>query len=127
MKPYLFLSLAIFLDVLLVTPARALPGKALGCSHDARPADTTATKQLRVQPSPGPGHRVQLTLRDLPAVPVLVTIQDRLGFTHYQQWHQPDQLLTVRFEDTARTLPPGVYSATVSTRQLFLKEKFIVE
>ncbi len=93
----------------------------------ARPADTLPRKRLGVKPSPGPGHQVQLTLRDPPAVPVLVTIQDRLGFTHYQQWHPPHGQLTVRLGDLARTLPPGTYSASVSTGQLFLKEKFIVE
>jgi hypothetical protein len=70
---------------------------------------------------------VQLTLQHPPDVPVLVTIEDRLGFTHYRRWHQPDALLTVHFEDTTRSLPPGVYSASVSVGQLFLREKFIVE
>ncbi len=94
---------------------------------DARPADTLPAQRLGVKPSPGPGHRVQLTLQDPPDVPVLVIIQDRLGFTHYQRWHQPGALLTVHFEDTTRSLPPGVYSASVSAGRLFFREKFIVE
>ncbi len=89
--------------------------------------DTLPAKRLGVKPSPGPGYRVQLTLQDPPDVPVLVTIQDRLGFTHYQRWHQPGALLTVHFEDTTRSLPPGVYSASVSAGRLFFREKFIVE
>ncbi len=93
----------------------------------ALPIDALGTKRLRIYPSPGPGHQVQLTLHDPPTVPVLVTIHDRLGFTRYQQWHAPGERITVRFYEPTQTLPSGQYAAVVSSPQVYMREKFIVE
>jgi hypothetical protein len=58
---------------------------------------------------------------------LLVTIQDRLGHMYYQQWHATASRIEVHFEETSRRLSPGLYSAVISTGELFVKTKFVVE
>lgn len=111
--------------VAFLLSATVVPGSVARPAH--HPADSTGRTRLHIHPTPGPGHRVQLHLNDPPAGPLLVTIQDRLGHTRYQQWHGPGRSIVVHFEDVSRSLPPGLYSAVVSTRELFVKTKFVVE
>ncbi len=91
------------------------------------PGDSTVRTRVQIHPTPGPGNRVQLHLNNPPAGPLLVTIQDRLGQTHYQQWHAAGSRIVVHFEETSRRLSPGLYSAVVSTGAVFVKTKFVVE
>jgi len=62
-----------------------------------------------------------------PAGQLLVTIQDRPGQTHYQQWHAVGNRIVVFFDDTSRSLSPGLYSAMVSGGNVSVKTKFVVE
>ncbi|MBD0257174.1 MAG: hypothetical protein ICV83_15765 [Cytophagales bacterium] len=94
---------------------------------DHFPGDSTGRTRVYILPTPGPGNRVQLHLNRPPAGLLLVTIQDRLGQTHYQRWHAAGNRIMVHFDDTGRSLSPGLYSAVVSTGNLFVKTKFVVE
>jgi hypothetical protein len=116
------LTLTVLLVVCLLG-ATQVPAARL----DYYPADSTGRTRLHIYPTPGPGNRVQLHLNNPPAGPLLVTIQDRLGQTHYQQWHAAASRIWVYFEDTSRSLPPGLYSAMISTGAVFVKTKFVVE
>ena len=118
------LTLPALLVVCLLCATR-VPATAAPTDH--YPADTTGRTRLHIYPTPGPGKRVQLHVNNPPAGPLLVTIQDRLGQTHYQQWHVAGSRIWVRFEDAGRSLPPGLYSAMVSTGAVFVKTKFVVE
>ena len=124
MKAHLITKTGFILVFLLAIVA---PAAAAAPPTDTLGTNLLVSKRLQIYSSLGPGHPVQVTLPEPPQSPVLVTIQDYLGTTRYQQWHAPDERITIRFQEPVQPLPPGMYLVIVSSSRIYLKEKFIFQ
>lgn len=83
--------------------------------------------EVKIHPQPLSGGEMYLSFNPLLTQKVEIIIQDLLGRTYYNGWHEAENKLSIRFGQQFPALSPGSYQLTVVSKEIIGKKIFFIE